>query len=122
MLSLGIPIDTLSAALDSILEPVEKIYTGYGSYQERCINTRGWVLPCRTALLADFNEAGIVGHLWVVNEPPDSENIEQFRQALTALSIFGDFFIADWNLSIAVPCADDEMLRRYLSGTIEGGV
>jgi hypothetical protein len=119
--SLGIPINAVTAALDPILEPVDEIYTGYSTYRERCNNTRAWTLPCHTALLADYNEAGIVGHLWIINEPPAPENINQFWQALRFFSEYGDFFIADWNLSIAVACKDDDKLMRYLSGASEDG-
>ena len=56
--SLSIPIDSVAAKLDSILEPVDDIYTGYSTYRERCNNTRAWVLPCSTGLLADFDQTG----------------------------------------------------------------
>ena len=114
--SLGIPIKSVAAVLDSILEPVVEVYTGYSTYRERCKNTRAWVLPCRTALLADFDETGIIEHLWIVNEPPAAENVDQFQQALRALAEFGDFFIADWNIGIAVACRDHDQLMQYLSG------
>src|SRR5215510_794228 len=52
--SLGISINSVAAILNSILEPVEEIYTGYSTYRERCNNTRAWVSPSGNALLADF--------------------------------------------------------------------
>jgi hypothetical protein len=115
--SLGIPVDSVAAVLDSILEPVAKVYTGYSTYREPCKNTRAWVLPGGTALLADFDEAGIIERLWIIDERPAAENLDQFQQALQALDQFGDFFIADWNIGIAVACNDEDKLRRYLSGS-----
>ena len=117
--SLAIPIESVAAKLDSILEPVAEIYTGYSTYRERCNNTRAWVLPCGTGLLADFDQTGIIAHLWIVKEPPVAENVEQFLQALRALGEYGDFFIADWNKEIAVPCRDQDKLLRYLSGSTD---
>lgn len=114
--SLCIPINSLAAALDSILEPVAEVYTGYSTYRERCNNTRAWVLTNGTALLADFDGTGTIEHLWIVKEPLAAENIDQFKHALRALGEFGDFFIADWNLDIAVACSDDDKLTQYLSG------
>lgn len=114
--SLGITINSLAAALDSILEPVAEVYTGYSTYRERCKNTRAWVVSCGTALLSDFDGTGIIEHLWIVNEPPAAENVDQFQQALRALAEFGDFFIADWNIGIAVVCRDHDQLMQYLSG------
>jgi hypothetical protein len=119
--SLGISIDTIAAALDPILDPVDEVYTGYSTHRELCNNTRGWAVPCGTALLADFNDSGVVEHLWIVNEPPNSEDVEQFRRALKSLNDYGDFFIADWNLSIALSCKDDDKLVRYLSGEPDDG-
>ena len=112
--SLGISINSVAAVLDPILEPAEEVYTGYSTYRERCYNTRAWVLSCGTALLADFDETGVIQHFWIVNEP--AEYIEQLKQALRALGELGDFFIADWNHDIAVPCNDNDKLRDYLSG------
>jgi hypothetical protein len=96
---------------------VAKVYTGYSTYREPCKNTRAWVLPGGTALLADFDEAGIIERLWIIDERPAAENLDQFQQALQALDQFGDFFIADWNIGIAVACNDEDKLRRYLSGS-----
>jgi hypothetical protein len=120
LLSLAISIDAVAALLDPILEPVTDIYTGFGSYKELCENTRAWTLPCETALLADFNAAGLVEHLWLVNEPPEPHSVQQLWNALKALSQSGDYFIADWNRTIAVPLANDEMLMRYLAGSRGG--
>lgn len=114
--SLSIPIDSVAAALDSILGPVAEVYTGYSTHRERCKNTRAWATSCGTALLADFDGTGIIEHLWIVNEPPKAEDIDQFQQALRTLAEFGDFFIADWKLDISLPCRDVDKLRQYLSG------
>ena len=116
--SIAIPINRLAAKLDSILEPVEEVYTGYSTYRERCKNTRAWVLG-RTALLANFDESGIIQNLWIVNEPPDAENVDQFRQALKAISEYGDFLIAHWPLDFTVAFRDEDKLLRYLSGQTE---
>ena len=120
LLSLAVSIDAVAALLDPILEPVTHVYTGFGTHKELCKNTRAWTLPCETALLADFNATGAVEHLWLVNEPPEPDNVQQLWNALKSLSQSGDYFIADWNLSIAVPLADDEMLMRYLVGSLDG--
>ena len=117
--ALGIPINALAEKLDSILDSIDEIYTGYSSYRERCAQTKGWAFPCGCALLTDYDSEGIVRNLWLVNEPPSPQSFDKFKEAVQVLSQYGEFLIADWNLSVAVACVDDEKLRKYFVSPID---
>ncbi len=117
--SLGIRIRDIAAKLDSMLEPVETIFTGYSTYREQCSNTRGWVFPCKSALLADYAADEVVQNLWMVNDHPYVRSLGKFKEVIGVLNEYSQFVIADWNKSIMVPTEDDDILRQYFMGLID---
>ena len=111
--SLGIRIQDIALKLDSILERVDAVFTGYSTYREECSNTRGWVFPCGCGLLAEYDADGVVQNLWV-DDAPDVASLGRFKEVIEVLNGYSQFVIADWNRTVLVSCEDDDELHQYL--------
>ena len=117
---LGISIHEIAPKLDSILERVDEVFTGYSTYRERCSNTKAWVFPCGCGLLADYDAEGVVKHLWLVREPPDVEHFGKFKEVVGVLEAYSQFIIVDWPKEHLLQCADDDRMRRYFIDPFDG--
>jgi hypothetical protein len=117
---LGISIHEIAPRLDSILEPVDEVFTGYSTYRERCSNTKAWVFPCGCGLLADYDADGVVLHLWLVYEPPHVQHFGKFKEVVGVLDAYSQFIIVDWKKSHLLQCADDDKMRRYFIDPFDG--
>lgn len=117
---LCIPIDEIATKLDSILERVDEVFTGYSTHRERCSNTKAWVFPCGRGLLADYDDEGVVLHLWLAPEPPDVEHFGKFKEVVGVLEAYNQFIIVDWPMDLLLQCSDDDRMRRYFIDPFDG--
>ncbi len=114
LLTFGITLAELQAALDPVLPKVSQVYTGYGSYQELCPSVVAWGIPRGGTLFASPNTENMIGPIWLLFHAIPPEQLDLWRRVFRSLPRSDDLLIADWSARKVVPLADESALVAYL--------
>lgn len=94
--TLRITKEKLAEIVTPILPTFDVAYTGYSSHREQCRNTAAWGRSTECALFADWDDDGIVAHVWAEFFDDDDASILAATQAVAALGNCYPLIYVDW--------------------------
>jgi len=78
------------------LPPFDLVYTGYGSYRERCRKAAAWGTSQQNALFADWDDEGIVTNVWTQFFEPEEKSVAAASKAIATLGGIHSLIYVDW--------------------------
>lgn len=109
-----IPVTRLEQALSPILEKYDRVFTGYSSYREECINTGAFVYNENIAVFYDV-DGDAVKNLWLMLVPYTQEELKKGIEALNALASLGELILADWGWSFVESLQNKAQIAHYMN-------
>ncbi len=113
--------------LDELISPIlpefDMVYTGYSTHREVCKRTSAWGLSRWCALFADWDETGVVKHVWCAFFDDADRSISSATQAVSALSRKYPMVFVDWAWEYTCDASSEDdfaaMLRSKLATIAE---
>ena len=93
---LGITAEQFRAIIREHLPEIPVVYTGYGEYRERCEQTSGFGFHADCIIYADWDEAGIVEHIWTGIFTTDETELAAVISAVQSLGKQFPLLYVDW--------------------------
>lgn len=115
----GLTITALRKALAPAVEEYGPVYTGYSSYRELSKNTAAFCAATGAVLYADYNDFGIIEHMWLTLDPTTEEQKNRALKMFAAVASQGEFLLSDWGWCALMMLSDSQALSQYLSKRIE---
>jgi len=103
----------LKNLLGKILPEFDLVYTGYGSYREKCDFTNAFGQNSSIVLFYEC-DAEFVKNIWLTLDVKNSADIEVAIGIFGTLSQAGEFLIADWELGFVEPLKNISAINGYL--------
>jgi hypothetical protein len=117
--SLRIEREPFAETVSSFLPPFDVVYTGYGSSREQCKRTAAWGRTLRCVLYADWDNDGVIAHVWAEFFERDESSILAATHVVAALGRLHPLIYADWAWGYTCDASDEDsfasMLRKKLT-------
>lgn len=94
--ALGMTKEDLDAIVAPHLAPFEWVYTGYGSYRERCRIAAAWGTSQHNALFAEWDDEGIISNVWTQFFESDEKSLSAASKAVIGLNLAHSLIYVDW--------------------------
>jgi hypothetical protein len=121
--TLRIKRQEFAALVSSFLTSFDVVYTGYSSHREVCRKTGAWGNSQQCALLADWDEDGIIANVWAEFFAEDEESILAASKAVAALGRLHPLVYVDWAWGYTCDASEERafasMLRAKLDSIAE---
>jgi len=112
--ALGMKKEELDAVISPHLAPFDLVYTGYSSYRERCKKTAAWGTATHNALLADWDDEGIITNVWAQFFDSDEKSLLAASKAVAALGMLHSLIYVDWAWGYTCELINEEALASRL--------
>lgn len=112
--TLGIKREQFERSVSPFLPRFDVVYTGYGSHREQCRNTAAWGTSPTCALLADWNDEGIIANAWTMFFDRNEASILAASRAVAALAELHPFVYVDWAWGYTCEASDSEAFASLL--------
>ena len=116
--ALRIQKELFAETVAPFLPPFDVVYTGYSSYREPCTKTAAWGSSAQCALIADWDEQGIIANAWAEFFDPEEASIIAATGAVAALGRLHPLVYVDWAWGYTCDASDEDsfaaMLRKKL--------
>lgn len=113
---LKIPIEKLSASLQSVVSKFDSVYTGYSSYREACKSTLAYGDTDDVVVFYDFDkELNFVKNIWLTLDICNQAQIDSAKLILKALSGVYKFILVDWGWEFLSELEDIFEIEQYLN-------
>lgn len=101
--------------LDCGLTKLESVYSGYGQYKEKCIDTCAYKIE-DAVIYCDFDN-GLVKNIWIDGFRFNSkaEHKDKMISSLNSIGKRWDLILNDWDLSETIDLESKEQIRNYIS-------
>jgi len=112
--ALGMKKEEFHAVISPHLAPFDLVYTGYNSYRERCKKTAAWGTATHNALLADWDDEGIITNVWAQFFDSDEKSLLAASKAVAALGMLHSLIYVDWAWGYTCELINEEALASRL--------
>jgi hypothetical protein len=112
--TLAMTKDDIDAIVSPHLLPFDLVYSGYGSYRERCRNTAAWGTSQHNAIFADWDNECIVANVWTQFFESDEKSLVAASKAVGALGALHSLVYVDWAWGYTCEIVNDESLASPL--------
>jgi hypothetical protein len=112
--ALGMSKDDLEAVVSTHLPPFDLVYTGYGSYRERCRKAAAWGTSQQNAIFADWDEEGTIANVWTQFFESDEKSLIAASKAVAAIGMLHSLVYVDWAWGYTCEVVNDESLASPL--------
>lgn len=113
---LKLPIEKLSASLESVVSKFGSVYTGYSSYREACKSTLAYGDTDDVVAFYDFDkEFNFVKNIWMTLDIRNQAQIDSAKQILKALSGISKLILVDWGWGFLSELDDIPEIEHYLN-------
>lgn len=113
---LNLPIEKLSASLESVVSKFDSVYTGYSSYRETCKSTSAYGDTENVVVFYDFDkEFNFVKNIWMTLDIRNQAQIDSAKQILKALSGIRKLILVDWGWGFLSELDDIPEIEHYLN-------
>jgi len=112
--ALGMKKEEFDAVISPHLAPFDLVYTGYSSYRERCKKTAAWGTATHNALLADWDDEGIITNVWAQFFDSDEKSLFAASKAVAALGMLHSLIYVDWAWGYTCELINEEALASRL--------
>jgi hypothetical protein len=112
--TLAMKKDDFAAVVSPHLPPFNLVYTGYGSYRERCKKTAGWGTSQHNALFADWDDEGVITNVWAQFFDSDEKSLLAASKAVAALGTLHSLIYVDWAWSYTCEIINEEAFSLRL--------
>ncbi len=102
-------------ALKSGLTKLDSVYTGYGSYKEKCKDTNAYTIDGAT-LYCDYDN-DLIKNIWIdgYRFNQESTHITTMVNSLYEIGERWNLILNDWDLSETIDLKSKEQIRVYIS-------
>ena len=118
MQSKKIPKAVLEKAVQSILPKFDEVFTGYGSYEEKCSHIGAFGNNENVVIFYDEKD-GFIENIWLNLNVYEAEDITIAKSLVHTLSKLGNFIIADWGWGFIEALHNCEQINQYLLNRLE---
>lgn len=94
--TLKIKKELFANIVSSFLPVFDVVYTGYSSHREQCKRTAAWGRSERCALLADWDDDGVIVNAWAEFFEQDDASVSAAAEAIAALGKLHPLVYVDW--------------------------
>jgi hypothetical protein len=112
--ALGMKKDDFGAVISPHLPPFDLVYTGYGSYRERCRKDAAWGTSQHNALFANWDDEGIITNVWAQFFDSDEKSLLAASKAVAALGTVHSLIYVDWAWGYTCEVINEESLASRL--------
>jgi hypothetical protein len=112
--TLGIDRALFAQTAAPFLPPFDVVYTGYSSHREECKKTAAWGRSQGCALLADWDEEGIIANVWAEFFEQEEASIVAGTRALAALGKLHPLVYVDWAWGYTCDASDEDLFASML--------
>lgn len=103
----------LDRMLKSVLPPIKKVYTGYGSFKTKCKHISAY--GDHTGIVIFFDKKGeYVANIWIDLAVCNESDIHTTLNVLRTISGLGEFILADWSSDFVGQIDNTNTIREYL--------
>jgi hypothetical protein len=89
--------------LSKYLPEIPAVFSGYSSHREQCQNTIGFGYHADCIIFADWNDQGVVEHIWTSIFTTEALELADLVSALQNLGQRFPLLYVDWAWSFATP-------------------
>jgi len=112
--TLGIKKGQFGEIVLPFLPAFDIVYTGYSTHRESCKNTAAWGRSARCALLADWNDEGVIESAWAEFFEDDEASIVAASRAVAALGGRHPLVYVDWAWGYTCDSSDADAFASLL--------
>lgn len=112
--TLRIEKEVFAQTVSPFLPPFDVVYTGYSSHREQCKKTAAWGRSEQCALLADWDEEGIIANAWAEFFEQDEASILAATRAVASLARLHPLVYADWAWGYTCDASDEDSFGSRL--------
>lgn len=105
---LNITLAELAHVVPSNFRRIDRVLTGYASYQEPAPQVVAWQADGGT-MFASFDESGIISEIWFC------QPVAEMEPFLSEMANKWPLILADWSWSRVVDLSDRDAVRAYLT-------
>ena len=106
--------EDFDAAISPHLPPVDRVYTGYSSYRERCKKAAAWGTSQQNAIFIDWDDEGIITNVWAQFFDSDEKSISAASKSIAALGMLHSLIYVDWAWSFACEIFNEDAFASRL--------
>jgi hypothetical protein len=106
--------EDFDVAISPHLPPFEQVYTGYGSFRERCKKAAAWGTSQQNAIFVDWNDEGIINNVWTQFFESDEKSISAASKSLVALGMLHSLIYVDWAWSFVCEIFNEDAFASRL--------
>ena len=99
---------------ESVFPRCDVIYTGYGSYREKCKFTSAFGHDENVVIFYEWKD-GFINNIWLTLDIRKEVDVEAANKLFTALSKLGDFIVADWGWGFIEKISSEKTLQYIQS-------
>ena len=109
---------TLDERIKNIFPKFDEVFTGYGSYEEKC-NHIGAFGNNEDVVAFYEVKGGFIENIWLNLNIYEANDVVIANNLLHSLSKLGDFIVADWGWSFIEKLSNSEKINQYLQKRLE---
>ena len=114
-----ITVEEVSTALTHIMPFYDLVFTGYGTYREKCENTSAWGLNPNCAVFLDWDEKHIVTNIWTNFFDIEDNSIIPASEVAEALGKLRPLFFVDWAWGYSCELNDPKEFANQLRAKLK---
>lgn len=107
-------------AILEFLPRFDNVYTGYGSYRQKCKLTGAWGTSQLCCIFADWNEDGMVQNVWTNFFDDSEDSIAHAARAVSALASHSPMVYIDWAWDYTADPSKEGDFTRLLKEKLKG--
>lgn len=111
-------ITSLEKVFEGVLPKFGEVYTGYGSYKEKCENINAFGINSNVVMFYDTKD-NFIANIWLTLNIWEEKDIIIATQIFNALIKLGDFIIADWEWKFIQEINNGKIIESYLKKRLE---
>ena len=112
--AVGMTKESFDTIVTPHLPPFDLVYTGYGSYRERCRKAAAWGTSPQNSIFADWNEDDIIANVWTQFFESNEKSISTASRAVAALGRIHSLIYVDWGWSFACEIVNEAAFAARL--------
>lgn len=109
----SIKVSEMEKALSKLFEISDNVFTGYGSYEVKCENTKAVYKDDDTVLYFEYEDE-VINHIWL-NRDIDETDRKIIYDMLNILSSLIDFILVDYDMLYILEFKNKEDIDKYIT-------
>jgi hypothetical protein len=117
--ALAMTKEDFDAVISPYLQSFDLVYTGYSGYRERCRKAAAWGTSPHNAILADWDDDGIIGNVWTQFFESDDKSLVEASKAVAALGTLHSLIYVDWAWGYTCEIVNEDAFTSRLRSKLE---